>query len=302
LDWNEPHFETCKLSAHRILQTMAGTGRITYSATIDKIPPRKRKATMGKTTSCLALIATVAALLCCSGNGFASAIDDRIEASAKQSYVFRIFLKGDDVTVQSQEGVVTLTGTVSEESYKLLAQEAVASLPEVKSVNNHLAAKGEVPAKYKDAWLVTKVKSTLMFHRQLNAAEIEVTAKEGTITLRGGEAIGLEEKNLATEYAEDVEGVKGVINEMTVLTPGMGLDDTVYREPMDDASITALVKVTLRYHRSTSALEAVVETKEGLVELKGKVGSEAEKDRATKLASDVHGVKTVVNSMTVEER
>ncbi len=255
---------------------------------------------MGKTTPRLALIATIAVLFCCNGNGFASAIDDRIEASAKQSYVFRIFLKGDDVTVQSKEGVVTLTGTVSEEPYKLLAQEAVASLPEVKSVTNHLAAKGEVPAKYKDAWLVTKVKSTLMFHRRLNAAEIEVTAKEGTITLRGGQAIGSEEKNLATEYAEDVEGVKAVVNEMTVLTPGMGLDDNVYRPPMDDASITALVKVTLQYHRSTSALEAVVETKDGLVVLKGKVGSEAEKDRATKLASDVHGVKTVVNSMTVE--
>ena len=55
------------------------------------------------------------------------------------------------------------------------------------------------------------------------------------------------------------------------------------------------------YHRSTSTLDAAVETKEGVVKLGGKVGGEAEKERATKLASDVHGVKMVVNTMTVEK-
>lgn len=256
---------------------------------------------MGIKRTCLpGLVATLASLVLSSATLFASALDDRIEASAHQSYIFKIFLTGDEVSVQSQEGVVTLSGTVSAEPYKVLAQETVASLPGVVRVNNLLQAKGEVPAKYKDAWLVTKVKSTLMFHRQLNATEIEVTAKAGTVTLRRGQAIGLEEKNLATEYAEDVEGVQRVINEMTVVTPGSGGEETTPRPPMDDASITALVRVTLQYHRSTSALEAMVETKEGQVELRGKAGSEAEKDRATKLASDVHDVKAVINNMTVE--
>lgn len=248
----------------------------------------------------LAVMATMASLVLSSAPLCASALDDRIEASANQSYIFKIFLTGDEVSVQSEEGVVTLRGTVSAEPYKVLAQETVASLPGVVRVNNLLEAKGEVPSKYKDAWLVTKVKSTLMFHRHLNATEIEVTAQAGTVTLRRGQAIGLEEKNLATEYAEDVEGVQRVINEMTVLTPGTGSAEPATRPAMDDASITALVRVTLQYHRSTSAIEAVVETKEGQVELRGRAGSEAEKDRATKLASDVHDVKAVVNNMTVE--
>jgi osmotically-inducible protein OsmY len=38
-----------------------------------------------------------------------------------------------------------LTGTVAEEAHKTLAGETVASLPEVKSVDNKLAVKGEHP-------------------------------------------------------------------------------------------------------------------------------------------------------------
>jgi osmotically-inducible protein OsmY len=168
-------------------------------------------------------------------------------------------------------------------------------------VDNQLVAKGEVPDGYKDAWLVTKVRSTLMFHRNLNATAIKITAQDGTVTLTGGQAISADQKDLATEYAEDVEGVRNVVNEMSVLTPPMRSDESTTSEPMDDASITALVKMTLLYHRSTSALDAAVETKEGVVTLGGKTGGEAERDRATRLVSDVHGVKTVVNNMTVEE-
>jgi osmotically-inducible protein OsmY len=38
-------------------------------------------------------------------------------------------------------------------------------------------------------------------------------------------------------------------------------------ESIDDASITALVKTTLLYHRSTSTLGVTVETKNGVVKL-----------------------------------
>jgi hyperosmotically inducible periplasmic protein len=70
-------------------------------------------------------------------------------------------------------------------------------------------------------------------------------------------------------------------------------------ETIDDASITAMVKTTLLYHRSTSAIKTTVETTHGVVTLKGKAKNAAEKALAAKLVSDVHGVKSVVNSMTI---
>ncbi len=262
---------------------------------------------MQKTTFRLSLIVTVASLFLCNVSLFASETDDRIESSAQQSYVFRTYLKGDDIKVQSQDGAATLTGTVSEESHKSLAQETVASLPGVSSVDNKLVEKGEAPAAHSDAWLMAKVKATFLFHRNLSAIETEVIVDNGTVTLRG-EATSAAQKDLSTEYAKDVEGVKAVKNEMTVaaaaMEPGtktVGQKVDTMGEAIDDASITALVKTTLLYHHSTSALNTTVKTQNGMVTLDGKAKNAAEKELATKLVNDVRGVKSVTNNMTVEE-
>jgi osmotically-inducible protein OsmY len=227
----------------------------------------------------------------------ASKMDDRIESSARKSYVFKTYLKADDIKIQSMDGVVTLTGTVSEESHKSLARETVAGLPGVKTVDNRLEVKGERPAENSDAWLMMKVKTTLLFHRSVSGIKTEVNVKDGIVTLQG-EATSQAQKDLTTEYAKDVEGVKDVKNEMTVAkTSKKGL---TVGQKMDDASITAQVKMTLLYHRSTSALATSVTTKKGVVTLGGKAKNATEKDLATKLVNDVNGVKSVKNLMTIE--
>jgi osmotically-inducible protein OsmY len=69
---------------------------------------------------------------------------------------------------------------------------------------------------------------------------------------------------------------------------------------IDDASITAQVKITLLFHRSTSALSTKVETNDGVVTMYGKASNTAEKDLVTKLVNDINGVKSVNNRMTIE--
>jgi osmotically-inducible protein OsmY len=221
--------------------------------------------------------------------------DSRIESSAKKSHVFMTYLKADDITIQSKDGAVTLTGTVSEESHKSLAQETVAGLPGVKSVDNRLEVKGTPPAKNSDTWISTKVKTMLLFHRNVSAMT-EVNTKDGIVTLQG-KATSQAQKDLTTEYAKDVEGVKDVKNEMTIAKTSKKTQ-AVSRK-VDDASITALVKMTLLYHRSTSALNTSVTTNNGVVTLSGKASNAAEKDLATKFAKDVNGVKSVKNQMTI---
>ena len=138
-----------------------------------------------KTKYSVFLIIAVVVLLAISVPVHASKMDDdRIESSAKQSYVFKTYLQADDIKVQSKDGVVTLTGTVSEESHRSLAEETVAGLPGVKTVDNGLEVKGERPAENSDAWLTTKVKTMLLFHRNVSAMT-EVNTKDGIVTLRG---------------------------------------------------------------------------------------------------------------------
>jgi hyperosmotically inducible periplasmic protein len=255
----------------------------------------------------LALIVTItASLFLITGSLFASDMDDRIESSAKESYVFKTYLSDDDIKIESRDGAVTLTGTVTEEAHKQLAGETVASIPGVKSVNSELELKGESPAEYSDAWLMTKVKTSLLFHRSVSGIKTEVLAEDGIVTLRG-EATSQAQKDLATKYAQDVEGVKDVQNEMKVVTVAIKPDEKTMgektgevKEWIDDASITALVKTALLHHRSTSGLNTTVVTEEGVVTLSGTAKNSAEKDLATELVSDVHGVKSVVNNMIVE--
>ena len=250
-----------------------------------------------KTMYSVALMVATVVLLVIGVPVHASKMDNSIESSAKKSYVFKTYLKGDDIKVQSKDGVVVLIGTVSEEHHKSLAQETVAGLPGVKSVDNKLEVKGEGPAEKSDAWLTTKVKTTLLFHRSVSSMT-EVDTKDGIVTLKG-EANSQAEKDLTTEYAKDVEGVKDVKNEMTVSKTSKKTHRTM-GEKIDDASITAQVKVALLNHRSTSALNTSVATKHGVVTLSGKAANAAEKDLVTKLVKDIHGVQSVNNRMTIK--
>jgi len=244
-----------------------------------------------------ALMVAVAALLTLGMPASASKVDDRIASSAKKSYVFKTYLKHDDIKIDSKDGAVTLTGTVSEESHKSLAQETVAGLPGVKSVDNKLEFKGERPAEKSDAWITAKIKTTLLFHRSVSAVT-EVNTTDGIVTLQG-EANNQAQKDLTTEYAKDVEGVKDVKNEMTVSKTAKKTHRTT-GDKIDDASITAQVKTALLFHRSTSALNTKVETTHGVVTLSGKAKNAAEKDLVTKLVDDIKGVKSVQNRMTIE--
>jgi osmotically-inducible protein OsmY len=241
------------------------------------------------------MIFAVVALLALSMPVQASKMDNSIESSAKKSYVFQTYLKADDIKVKSEDGAVTLTGTVAEESHKSLAQDTVADIPGVKSVDNKLEVKGTPPAKMSDAWITAKVKTMFLFHRNVSAMT-EISTKDGIVILQGKTADEAQ-KDLTTEYAKDVEGVKGVKNEMTV--GKIAKKKQTVGQKIDDASITAQVKMTLLYHRSTSALNTSVKTKHGVVTLSGKAKSGAEMDLAAKFANDVNGVKSVNNRMTI---
>jgi len=249
-------------------------------------------------TSQTIILVAASALLLAAAPLRASQTDDRIESSAKKSYVFKHYLTDDSIKIDSKNGVVTLTGTVSEDSHIGLARDTVSGLPDVKSVDNLLTVKGEVPAEHSDTWIALKVKTALLFHRNVRATKTDVNVKDGIVTL-SGEASSMAQKELTAEYAKDVDNVKEVKNEMTVAKNPDKPDQTI-GDMIDDASITAQVKASLLSHHSTSALKTGVETTAGVVTLSGLAKNAAEKSLVTKLAEDVNGVISVINNMTVD--
>jgi hyperosmotically inducible protein len=250
-----------------------------------------------KTTHTLALLATVSTMLMTSAPLRAAETDSRIESSAAKSYTFKTYLKDDSIKTVSKDGVVTLTGTVAEASHKTLAENTVAGLPGVKSVDNQLLVSGEQPAEHSDAWITTKVKTVLLYHRNVSGTGTSVYTKDGVVTLQGV-ASSAAQKELTTEYAKDIDNVKEVKNEMTI-AKNPAMPDATIGDKIDDASITAQVKSSLLSHRSTSAMHTGVTTTDGVVTLSGIAKNDAEKSLVTKLATDIIGVTSVINNMTI---
>lgn len=228
----------------------------------------------------------------------AAKIDGKIKSSAKKSYVFKTYLKDDIVKIQSKDGVVTLTGTVADDSHKAMAEETVLGLPGVKSVDNQLKVTAPPASSGSDNWIAQRVRGTLLLHRSVSYMGTNVSVKDGIVTLRG-KAPSEEQKLLTTEYAADVDGVKSVDNQMTVKTPP-GKAPRSKGEQIDDASITSQVKTSLQYRNGKGASTMRVSTDKGVVTLTGTAKNQADIDLATKRVRDVHGVKDVVNQMTIE--
>jgi len=250
-----------------------------------------------KTITPLTLTALTGTLLLTGIPARAADTDSRIETAAATSYVFKTYLKDDAIKTSATDGVVTLTGTVADDSQKSLAENTVASLPGVKSVDDQLVVSGTQPAEHSDTWINFKVKTALLFHRDVSATGTTVYVNDGVVTLEG--VAGSEaEKELTSEYAKDVDNVKEVKNNMTIAATTPPAAPTT-GDKIDDASITAEVKSSLFSHHSTSALHTSVSTADGVVTVSGVAKNDAEKSLVTKLATDINGVVSVINNMTI---
>jgi len=225
----------------------------------------------------------------------AASQDHRIESSAKSSYNFMTYLKDDNIKVASSDGVVTLSGTVSQEYHKFLAQETVSGLAGVKTVNNQLQVIGDQPSEHSDGWITTKVKGVLAFHKNVSASDTEVNTQNGVVTL-SGKADTESQKQLTGEYAKDVDGVMEVRNNLAVTNHA----HRSLGRKVDDSSITAQIKTALLFHKSTHALATKVVTRNGVVTLHGEAQNGAERDLVTRLSEDIEGVKHVNNRMSVK--
>ena len=200
----------------------------------------------------------------------ASDQDHRVENTIKNSYNFKTYLFRDDIAVHASAGVVTLTGMVLEESDRALAVETAADSAGVKRVINELRVKGDQPAEQSDGWITMKVKTALAYHKHVSATHTEVATVGGVVTLKG-EVDTDAQKELTTEYAGDVQGVKQVDNQQTV-TGG-----------------------------KPQAVATKVKTRNGVVTLRGEAKNAAEKGLVGKLAEDTQGVKRVDNRMSIKK-
>jgi osmotically-inducible protein OsmY len=225
--------------------------------------------------------------------GQAAVTDQQIAALAKSTYVFQTYLKNDDIDVESNDGVVRLTGSVAEDSHKVLAEATVMSLPGVQRVEDRLQSKAPNAPPTSDDWIESTLRFAFQFHRSFNPAP-RIEVDHGVVTLTGMVTGGTEQK-LAVECARGIAGVRGVVNHLTVI-PTTPPPPRIQR-PVDDASITAEARVVLLLHHITSPLPLEISTANGSMTVGGIVKTAAAKSLVTLLLQDLPGVTEVKNQL-----
>jgi len=140
--------------------------------------------------------------------------DSWITSKAKIALFADERVKGREVKVETQNGVVHLRGKVDSNEAKAAAADVAKGIDGVKSVKNDLqvvapSARKAVDANDKD--IAKAVESKV--HRDTQLKKVDVRADSGVVTLSGEvPSIGASAK--ASEMARSVPGVKSVKNEL----------------------------------------------------------------------------------------
>ncbi len=191
-----------------------------------------------------------------------------------------------EITVRSQEGIVTLSGKV-----KNLAAKRYASL-EAKKINGVLSVINKIevkPSYRRDMDITHDVRRRILNSAVIESQGIRVTCVDGKVTLSGKVATWSEAQE-ARLLASEVRGVKDVKNGLWAEHKGKRNDQEIKNDAV--AAIESDVYL--------SWLPITVSVKDGIVTLEGSVGSAYERDRASSDLFWISHVKGVENNLKVK--
>ncbi|WP_226649077.1 BON domain-containing protein [Microbulbifer variabilis] len=147
--------------------------------------------------------------------------DAWLDGKAEAILLLNENLNNFTIDTDVNNGVVVLTGEVESNIDKRLAEELITGIDGVKKVNNKLTvvnkeSLGETISKeYTDTKIATVVKTRLLLDREVSGTKIDVSAQEGTITLKGTVKSSAQ-KDLAQAIAENTDDVQKVVNKLKV--------------------------------------------------------------------------------------
>jgi hyperosmotically inducible periplasmic protein len=151
-------------------------------------------------------------------NSLGAAVSDTATtAKVKERLADDKRLSDSKISVTTNNGVVTLTGSAPSADASNAAEEAAEGVSGVKSVDNQIAAPSKLhdvadktAGKVTDDWITTRVKTELFTDRSVQGdSNISVTTANGVVHLRGT-AASKQAYDQAKTVAENVKGVRSV--------------------------------------------------------------------------------------------
>ena len=129
-----------------------------------------------------------------------------------------------------------------------------------------------------------------------------LSTRDGVITISGNTPT-LENKEQTDSAMAKLPGVRRVDDNRPtsteVTTQQTPAESAVTRKKIDDTAITDEAKSSMMFHNSVNNVVTQIGTTNGAVTISGIAKSEAQKSRITKLATNISGVTSVINNMTI---
>lgn len=143
--------------------------------------------------------------------------DGAITTKVKSALLADADVKSFDIKVETRKGEVQLSGFVDNQTQIDRAIAVAKGVQGVKSVDNKMTLKTAttVGEKIDDGVVTTKVKAALLGDSGVKSSDISVVTSDGSVQLSGF-VNDQTQIDRATEVARGVEGVKNVVNEMSI--------------------------------------------------------------------------------------
>ncbi|MFT6796849.1 MAG: osmotically-inducible protein OsmY [Maribacter sp.] len=213
--------------------------------------------------------------------------DGQIKQDILDELVFEPNIDETQIGVTVEDGIVTLSGVVSEFHKKGLANTVAKRVIGVKAVAEDIKVKYDDDLKKTDKEIAKVVVNALEWNASVPKEKVMVLVENGYIFLSGNLAWDYQRK-AAKRTVQNLLGVKGVVNEIEIVPEGKA------------ANIEEQIIKALKRYANLEAKGIRVQVDGDIVQLKGRVHSIKERELAEKAAYKAVGVRHVQNDIIVQ--